>query len=85
MYVLYCFAIILLVNLANVAIHSTLLRENLGATGALNRLYDWWMFLFLNRMLKLIRYTFLLMVFFFFIILGYMWCRGSGSGSAINV
>jgi hypothetical protein len=85
MYVLYCFAIILLVNLANVAIHSTLLRENLGATGALNMLYDWWMFLFLNRMLKLIRYTFLLMVFFFFIILGYTWYRGSGSDSAINV
>jgi len=70
MYVLYCFTFVLLVNLANVAIHSTLLRESLGATGALNRLYDWWMLLFLSRLIIIVKYLFLLLVFFFLIILG---------------
>jgi len=69
MYVLYCFTIVLLVNLANVAIHSALLRENLGATGALSRLYDWWMLLFLNRLIVVVKYFFLLLVFFFLLLL----------------
>ena len=85
MYVLYCFTIVLLVNLANMAIHSTLLRENLGATGALNRLYDWWMFLFLNKLISIVKCHFLLFVFFFLLILGYMWWDKSRSTLAINV